>query len=229
MVWIRYPLYFLFLTLVLWALTWLEVTYPGSLQLQVFENPGDVRGTSEYSVLEIIQPLIIAVCGLLMGWVALRYPSQRPLAFPFGGLAIAFFIRELDYFLDRYIADNFWQVLLGITAALVIAYTVRHRKRLQVALARIWPSPGLMLMFAGAFVLFSFVRLVGHEPLWQAIMGDSYMRIVKLALEEFIELLGYFFWLMGSIEYALQVRATAARDPQPAAVRRRQTRLGRRS
>ena len=71
MAWIRYSLYFLFLTLVLWALTWLEVTYPGSLQLQVFVNPADIRGTSEYSVLEMIQPLIIAVCGLLMGWVAL--------------------------------------------------------------------------------------------------------------------------------------------------------------
>jgi hypothetical protein len=60
-------------------------------------------------------------------------------------------------------------------------------------------------------------------------MGEGYQRVVKLALEEFIELIGYMFWLIGSIEYAYQVRATATREPLPAAVRRRQTRLGRRS
>ena len=40
-------------------------------------------------------------------------------------------------------------------------------------------------------------------------MGDSYERIFKLAVEEFIELLGYFLWIIGTIEYALQARAIA--------------------
>jgi hypothetical protein len=68
------------------------------------------------------------------------------------------------------------------------------------------------------------VRLVGHEPLWQAILGDDYRRIVKVAVEEFTELIGYLFWLIGSIEYTYQVRSLSMRDPQSAAVRRRQTR-----
>jgi hypothetical protein len=229
MAWLRYVFYFVFISLVFWGLTQLEVSSPGSLKFQVFADASDTLGTSEYSPIEIIQPMIIAICGLLMAWVALFYPSQRPLAIPFGGLAIVFFIRELDYFLDRLVADNFWQVLIGLIAALVIAYTLRSRRRLRITLARVWPSPGLVLLFAGAVILFSFVRFIGHEPLWQAIMGSGYQRVVKLALEEFIELIGYLFWLIGSIEYAYQVRATATRQPLPAAVRRRQTRLGRRS
>jgi hypothetical protein len=57
-----------------------------------------------------------------------------------------------------------------------------------------------------------------------SILGSDYRHVVKLAVEEFIELLGYFFWMIGSIEYALQARAIAYREPQPAAQRRRERR-----
>ena len=221
--WIRYLLYFLLITLFTALLTQLEVLYPGSLRLHVFVDASDTLGTSEFSPIEMIQPLILAICGLLMLWVAGNYASQRPVAVPFGGLALAFIIRELDYFFDRYLADNLWQVLIGISGALVIAYTYRHRKRLVIALGRLWPSPALALLFAGAAVLFSFGQLVGHEPLWQAILGEHYQRIVKLAVEEFIELIGYLFWLCGTIEYTVQVRSIMQRPPQPVAVKRRRT------
>ena len=223
MVWIRYLLYFLLVAAITATLTQLEIAYPGSLRLQVFTDEADVLGTSEFSPIEMMQPLILIVCGLLMGWVAMNFVSQRPIAFPFGGLALAFTIRELDYFFDRYLIDNLWQVLIAIAGAFVITYTYRQRKRLNIALGRLWPSPALAMLFAGAVILFVFVRLVGHEPLWQAIMGEHYQRVVELAVEEFIELLGYLFWLIGTIEYTYQVRSMSARDPQPAAVKRRQT------
>ncbi len=229
MAWIRYLLYFVTITLITWLLTWLEVTYPGSLRLQEFADASDTLGTSEFSPLEIMQSMILIACGLMFGWVAMQSVSQRPIAFPFGGLALVFLIRENDYFFDRFILDNLWPVLVAVVGALVIAYTYRQRRRLQIALARIWPSPGLALLFAGAVVLFGFVTLVGHEPLWQAILGDDYRRVAKLAVEEFIELIGYWLWLAGTIEYCYQAREIAVRSLQPAAVRRRQTRLGRRS
>jgi hypothetical protein len=187
-------------------------------------SASDQFGTSEYSPIEIIQPFILLICGLLMAWVAKYCPSQRPIAFLFGGLALAFIIRELDYFFDRFIVDNLWQALVVVAAALVITYTYRQRKRLTVAWGRIWPSPGIALLFAGAVIMFAFVSLVGHEPLWMSILGDSYQRIVKLAVEEFIELGAYFLWLIGSIEYMLQARAIAYREPQPAAQRLRRKR-----
>jgi hypothetical protein len=205
-------------------LTQLEISFPGSLKLHVMASASDQFGTSEYSPIEIIQPFILLICGLLMAWVAKYCPSQRPIAFLFGGLALAFIIRELDYFFDRFIVDNLWQALVAVAAALVITYTYRQRKRLTVAWGRIWPSPGIALLFAGAVIMFAFVSLVGHEPLWMSILGDSYQRIVKLAVEEFIELGAYFLWLIGSIEYMLQARAIAYREPQPAAQRLRRKR-----
>ena len=224
MVWFRYLAYFAAVAFVTWALTQMEISSPGSLKLHIVLSDNDVYGTSEFSPVENIQAIILGVCGVIMAWVAKYCPSQRPIAFGFGGMALAFLIRELDYFLDRYVVDNFWQVLIVIIGALLIAYTYRHRRRLQIGLARIWPSPGLTFLFAGAVILFAFVRLVGHEPLWMSILGDSYERVTKLAIEEFIELIGYFLWMIGTIEYALQARAVAYREPQPAAQRRRQKR-----
>ena len=224
MVWPRYIAYFVGISLLTWLLTQLEISFPGSLKLHVITNPSDQFGTSEFSPIEIIQPIILAACGLLMLWVAEYCPSQRPIAIPFGGLALAFMIRELDYFFDRYLLDNLWQVLVGIAAAFVIVYTYRARKRLKIAWARIWPSPGLALLFAGAVIMFSFVRLVGHEPLWMSLLGDDYRRVVKIAVEEFIELIGYLLWLIGSIEYTYQARAIAFKEPVPLAKRLREQR-----
>ena len=46
----------------------------------------------------------------------------------------------------------------------------------------------------------------------------------EVAVEEFIELIGYFFWMIGTIEYALQARSIAMAEPQPAVRRRRDKR-----
>lgn len=224
MAWFRYVLYFFGIAVITALLTQLEVAYPGTLRLEEFVNGSDVYGTSEFSPVEIIQLLILAVCGLLMAWIARNNQTQRPLAFLFGGLALIFLIRELHYFLDRYLVDNLWQMFVAICGALLIAYCYRHSKRLSIALARIWPSPGLTLIFAGAVILFAYSILVGHEPLWQSMLGEHYARVVKLAVEEFIELIGYFLWLIGTIEYVYQAKALAEREPLPAAQKRREYR-----
>ena len=226
MAWLRYVLYFVGVALLTWMLTQIEISFPGSLKLHEYVGEGDVYGTSEYSPFEIIKPLILGVCGALMGWVAMNCPPQRTLAFGFGGLALVFLIRELDFFLDRYVIDNLWQVLIAITAAFLIVYTYRQRRRLTIALGRIWPSPGLALLFAGAAILFAFVHLVGSEPLWQSILGNAYEPAVTAAVEEFIELIGYMLWLIGTIEYVYQAKAIAMREPRPAAQRLRQRRRG---
>lgn len=224
MAWVRYLLYFIAIAFVTWALTQMEIAFPGSLKLHVAVSESDQFGTSEYSPVEIIQAIILVMCGGVMGWVARYCPSQRPIAVLFGGLALAFLIRELDYFFDRFIVENLWQALVVIVAAPAIVYTYRNRKRMQIALARIWPSPGLTLLFAGAVILFAFALTVGNERLWMSIVGEDYKPVIELAVEEFIELIGYFLWMIGTIEYAFQARAIAMAEPQLAARRRRQKR-----
>ena len=224
MAWIRYIVYFASIALITWALAQMELASPGSLKLDILVDDSDVLGTSEYSPVEIVQAIMLGACGVIMAWVAKYCPSQRPIAFLFGGMALMFLIRELDYFFDRFLVDNLWQVLVVVAGALLMAYIYRQRLRLRIALARIWPSPGLTFLFCGAVILFAFVRLVGDEALWMSILGDAYQRVIEIAVEEFIELIGYFLWMVGTIEYAFQARAIAYRVPQPAARRRREKR-----
>lgn len=224
MAWIRYVAYFVAITLLAWGLTKMELSAPGSLKFHVLLGETDVYGTSEFSPVEIIQAIILTACGGILFWVTRYCPSQRPLAILFGGMALAFLIRELDFFFDRYIVGNLWQALIVVIGALIIVYTYRHRRRMRIALARIWPSPGLTLLFAGATILFVYVRFIGHEPFWMSIAGDEYRRVITLAVEEIIELSGYLLWMIGTIEYALQARAIAYREPQPAVRRRREKR-----
>ena len=148
------------------------------------------------------------------GWPATA-PRSAPIAFVFGGLALACAVRELHYFLDQNVADNSWQALVGVILALIIVYGFRQRRRFRVAWLRLWPSPGLTLLFAGCVILFVIVQIIGHEPLWAAILGEDYQRVVKLAAEEFIELVGYFFLLIGTLEYVYQARAIATREAAP--------------
>ena len=54
--------------------------------------------------------------------------------------------------------------------------------------------------------------------------GDDYRRIVKLAVEEFIELMGYYLLLIGTLEYVYQVRAITHSGSAAAATRRRESR-----
>jgi len=50
-------------------------------------------------------------------------------------------------------------------------------------------------------LLIPYSLIVGNESLWQAIMGDAYARVAKMAAEEFIELGGYLLIFIGSIEF----------------------------
>ena len=228
MVWLRFLAYFLLISGATALVVLLETRHPGSLRLLEFVELTDSSGTSEFSPIEIAQLVILFACGLVLLLVARDFPSQRPLAVLLGGIALVCLVRELDYFLDRYVAENAWQFLVGVPAALVIAYTYRHRRRLGIALGRLWPSAGLVLMFAGATLLFAVVRLLGSELFWQSMLGADFQRVVVNAVDELIELCGYLLWFVGVIEYTVEVRALAAREPEPVAVKRRRAQLARR-
>ncbi len=210
MVWQRLLIYFLAILGVTAALTIAGTWFPGSLRLNEFPASRNAYGTSEFSPVELLQLGILVVSGLLLAGVARDSRSFRPLALAIGGTSLILLIRELDYFLDRYIVDNLWQALIAVSGALLIAYLYRHQRRLKIGLARAWPSPGMTLLYAGLVILVPFSILVGHEPLWESILGDAYVRVAKLAVEEFIELAGYFLWMAGSVEFVLEVRSFEA-------------------
>lgn len=196
--------YFAYATLIAGAaagLLWVALRWPGGLLLNFVVGEEDTLGTSEFSPVEQLQHLLLLLSAGIFAWVAIRDRLRRPMCVGFVALFLIGFIRELDFFLDRYATDNLWQVLCTIVLALATVYIYRHRKRYLIGWRRTWPSVGLAIIIGGMLLLIPYSLIVGNESLWQAIMGDAYARVAKMAAEEFIELGGYLLIFIGSIEF----------------------------
>lgn len=157
--------------------------------------------TSELSPVELLQNLLLIFSACGFGWVAWRDRLRRPMATSLYLLMLACLVRELDFFLDFYLVDNLWQVLCAVLLSFALVYGVRQRARFAQSWKRSWPSAGLALIMGGFIILVPFAQLVGHGALWHGILGDDYLRLVKVAVEEFVELGGYALIAIGTVEF----------------------------
>ena len=198
---LRYLAYATFIAAVAVSLLWVALRWPGGLLLNFDGSERDALGTSEISPVEQLQHLLLLISAGIFVWVAIRDRLRRPMCVGLIALFLIGLIRELDFYLDRYFRDNLWQVLCTIVLALATVYIYRHRKRFLMGWRRTWPSGGLAMIISGMLLLIPYSLIVGNESLWQAIMGDAYVRVAKMAAEEFIELGGYLLIIIGSIEF----------------------------
>jgi len=178
--------------------------------------PGISARTSELSPVELTQNAILLFCAGCFGWVAWRDRLRRPMAVSLSTFMLACLIRELDYFLDFFIVDNLWQVLCAILVSFSLVYGVRQRERFAQGWKRSWPSAGLAMILSGFILLIPFAQLVGHEELWRSILGEDYVRVVKVAAEEFVELGAYAIITLGTLEFLY----AWSRLPRPRKARR---------
>jgi hypothetical protein len=196
----RYSLYALLVAGATALLIYLAGRLPDGLAFELYIPSLNIV-TSEFSPVEILQNLLLIFCICLFGWIASRDRLRRPFALGFCALFTIFLVRELDYFMDFYGVDNLWQVLCASLLAITLVYLGRHRHRFEQGLRRSWPSTGLAIILVSFILLIPFAQLVGHNALWEQILGDSYVRVIKVAVEEFIELGAYALLAIGSIEF----------------------------
>ena len=199
-VFLRYLLYAVVVALGSVLLMLIATLLPAGLQ---FERKIVDLGvtTSEFSPVELLQNILLLICMIIFSWIGSRDRLRCPMALGFCALFGVCLVRELDFFLDFYVADNLWQVVCATLLAVTIVYLGRHRQRFVNGLRRSWPSTGLAIIFSGFILLIPFAQLMGHDALWQQIMGDNYVRVVKVAAEEFIELGAYAIVTIGSFEF----------------------------
>jgi multisubunit Na+/H+ antiporter MnhB subunit len=197
---IRYFLYALAVLAGSFGLLILAYFEPEVMRFNKLGTAG-ARASSESSPIELLQNLLLIASAGIFGWIAYRDRLRRPMALAFVGLYCVFLIRELDYYLDFYAADNLWQVLSALILSVLVVYLGRSRERLSQGWRRSWPSAGLALIFGGLIILIPYAQLMGHEPFWQSIMGDEYVRAAKIITEELIELGGYTLITIGSGEF----------------------------
>jgi hypothetical protein len=199
-VFIRYLFYALVVMLVTSSLLVLAYVMPGSLQFDRMV-PGIDVPTSEFSPVELLQNMLLLGCSGVFCWIAFRDRLRRPMAVAIAAMFGACLIRELDFFLDFYLIDNLWQVLCALILTVALVYVGRNRDRFAQGWRRSWPSAGLAMIMGGLILLVPYAQLMGHGPLWQNMMGDDYVRVVKVITEEFIELGAYGMMAIGSAEF----------------------------
>ena len=119
-------------------------------------------------------------------------------------------MREQDAFLENNLFDKAWQTIVVILLILLGIFLWRNFKLFTLQLYAMRNSLPLGVLTVGFVILHVYSRLYGKGKLWQALMGeDTYMRRVKDASEESIELLGYSIMLIGTIELYLHARRLA--------------------
>ncbi|MFK8051670.1 MAG: hypothetical protein AB8F65_01760 [Woeseiaceae bacterium] len=203
---LRFGGYTLLLLLIIGLPVLAELNSPGSTRLLIDTHLAPTLGTSEYSLVEWQQVFILMV---IIGFALLstRWGVYGPvLGVLLASMGVVALVRELDFFLDAYLLDHSWQVIVAMIVVVVSVYVWRMRADLQKTLDRMQPSIGLSLILVAWLFLTGFVGVIGHEPFWEHLLGDAYVRIVKIAVEELSELAGYWLWLVGQIEVLVQSR-----------------------
>lgn len=207
MILFRLAVYSVLLGVIMALLMVTSMAADNGLRLLVFSPLAPTLGTSEYSIVEWLQLAMLAMIAMLAWFSTRLVPQYRVIGYLMLSIAVAAGIREMDLFLDYYVIDHAWQLLVAVLAVVTIVYCYRHAKALRLAYARAMPSIGIALMVCGVFTLLIFANLMGHEAFWQRLMGESYLRVAKLAAEEIAELIGYWLWLVGQIEFTRECRA----------------------
>jgi hypothetical protein len=156
----------------------------------------------EQSFIEITQEIFLFICIGLFSFLAYRKPMDRV----FAVMAAAFFacllIRELDALFDL-VVHGFWKYVSAPIALAAMVYGAKNLQSMLAGLSQFLRSQAGIVMIVGLVVLLFYSRLFGMTELWKGIMGDSYIRTVKNAIEETCELLGYSLILAGSVRYLL--------------------------
>lgn len=123
-----------------------------------------------------------------------------------GALSAMMFVRESDSLLDSYVFDGAWQTIVSVIFVCVVIYLWGRFSSIYASLKEYSQQPSFGTFLAGFVTIMAFSRLMGRSSFWQAVMGDSYIRLVKNIVEEGIETLGYTLILISAIELVLACR-----------------------
>ena len=163
-----------------------------------FASPG---GVSAGDVIKEVELALLVSCAAIFTWIALRDRLRRPLALVFVALFGFALIRELQDFLDRLIADNFWQASAALLLAIAGVYEYRHSQRLVAGWQRSWPSAGLAILLAGLLLFTVFTQILSLPAIWQASLGADYTREAVRTFRELATLGTYLIITVGSLEF----------------------------
>ncbi|PYF83545.1 MULTISPECIES: hypothetical protein [Marinomonas] len=161
---------------------------------------------SEQTLTEHMQDFMSFFSCLLFLYAARLDKKLNIAATLLGALSAMMFVRESDSLLDQYVFDGAWQAIVSMIFVCVVIALWGRFSSIYASLKEYSQQPSFGTFLAGFVTIMAFSRLLGRGSFWQAVMGDSYMRLVKNIVEEGIETLGYTLILISAVELALACR-----------------------
>lgn len=168
----------------------------------------------EHSLVEVAQSVLLLGCSLAFAWLAWRRPADRRFAVLAAGLFACMLIRENDALLDG-IGDGLWQAMVTVVASTCLLHAAYDWRGALRGMARLMVSRAGLVMSIGLVVVLVYSRLLGMGLLWQGLLDEHYLKLIKNAIEESAELLGYVLILAASLAY-VGGRLIGQRQPAPA-------------
>lgn len=161
---------------------------------------------SEHALTEHLQDMMSFLSCILFLYAARLDEKLNIAAILLGALLAMMFVRESDSLLDTHVFDGAWQAIVSVIFVVVL-WVLRGRfSQVYASLKEYAQLPCFGAFLAGFITIMAFSRLLGRGAFWQAVMEDSYMRLVKNIVEEGIETLGYSLILISAIELVLVCR-----------------------
>jgi len=169
---------------------------------------------SESSLTEYFQEGTFFLTSLIYLFCTLNYKKTSAISILVGGFFLMAFIREFDAFLDMYVFDGAWQTLAFTVLGLTLFKSYKNWGKLKATLPSYMNTYPFGLMIGGMLVTFIYSRLFGESIMWKTVMEENYVRNVKNAVEESVELLGDSIILIGAIEFFFWSRKQSVTDSE---------------
>lgn len=161
----------------------------------------------EDSFTERTQETFLLICVLALAYTSIKFSAFRYFNTILSLFFLTHLIRECDSILDS-IFDGLWQVLAYSVLAIAILVLIKHWKLFWKQVAEMQHQFAFGILSIGLFVLHVFSRLYGKGSNWENLIGEDYVRSIKDASEESIELLGYSIILIGIGEIIIHTYKT---------------------
>jgi len=169
-------------------------------------------GVGEWSLVELTQEGFLLASALAFVRLARKRVDDRRFAVLAAGMFACMLLREMDAVFDL-LLHGLWKWLAVPVAVASIVYALQDWRAAVSGLVRFLNTRAGTLMTIGLVLLLCYARLIGLTSLWNGLLGESYIRVFKNAIEETTELLGYTFILAASLAHVAQ-RVRAAATPR---------------
>jgi hypothetical protein len=163
------------------------------------QNTTDTGKFGEISITEFTQEVFIFLSGVLFIFIGRNNRDLTPIANLISIFFFMSFIREFNNYIP------FWFYLVLPFMVLFFYLIYRDRKKIFASAQKFLEIPYTAYFVTGFLITFVFSRLFGRSKFWEALLETDYNRWAKNAAEEGIELLGYTFFFIASVEIFLAV------------------------